>query len=112
MHPAIRLAYFKDIESGWDSDVASRAEIILEHLYNVYREDTAEPEPTPSPTAPNPVKVSPSKGIFRRAVAPKRSSLREKTQTELQVYFSGIYPMGETDDDVLAWWKVSSLLMV
>ncbi|KAJ6482352.1 hypothetical protein DFH09DRAFT_950161 [Mycena vulgaris] len=113
LHPFIRLRYFKDPDSGWDLSLAYRAETILEHLYDIYKEGWAENEPSTSTTAPKPPTASPSKGIFRRAVAGggSASSMREKAQTELQVYFSGIYPMADDDDDILGWWKVRSCFL-
>ncbi|KAJ7166159.1 hypothetical protein C8R46DRAFT_997261 [Mycena filopes] len=109
LHPAIRLVYF---ESGqWDSGLAIRAKIILEHLYNVYKEEWEEANPSASTSKHKSSTTSPSKGIFRRALASgvaSGSTLR-KLQNELEVFFSGIYPMADDDDDVLAWWKVSTL---
>ncbi|KAJ7183337.1 hypothetical protein C8R46DRAFT_884226 [Mycena filopes] len=110
LHPAIRLVYF---ESGqWDSGLASRARIILEHLYDVYKEEWEESNPPASTSKhKSSTTTSPSKGIFRRALASgvaSGSTLR-KLQNELEVFFSGIYPMADDDDDVLAWWKVSTL---
>ncbi|KAJ7192115.1 hypothetical protein GGX14DRAFT_380455 [Mycena pura] len=108
LHPAIRLAYFKDPLRGNDEDLASRAETLLEHLYDVYKEELTDSTPATPSTKPMASTMSPSKGIFRRAVAGTGLGklLPAKTQTELQVYFSGIFPMAEGDDDILAWWKV------
>ncbi|KAF7358398.1 hypothetical protein MVEN_00889900 [Mycena venus] len=108
LHPAVRLVYFQD-SSRWDPDLASRAKTILEHLYEVYKEESADPAPKSSTTAlPGAPKASPSKGIFRRAVTSTSSrAQRERTQTELEIFFSGIYPMAEDNDDILAWWKAS-----
>ncbi|KAJ7703674.1 hypothetical protein B0H17DRAFT_1231531 [Mycena rosella] len=39
-------------------------------------------------------------------VAGKHSSVCERTQKELQIFFSSIYLMADDDDDILAWWKV------
>ncbi|KAF8172399.1 hypothetical protein K438DRAFT_1611914 [Mycena galopus ATCC 62051] len=105
LHPAIRLAYF---ESGeWDIGLAHRAKIVLEHLYNVYKEEVEEEQPTTSNKTKSAATTSPSKGIWRRALAgASAGSTAKKIQTELEVYFSGIYPMAEDDDDVLGWWKV------
>ncbi|KAJ7741872.1 hypothetical protein B0H16DRAFT_1861665 [Mycena metata] len=110
LHPAIRLVYF---ESGqWDDGLADRAKIILEHLYEVYKEDTEDKDPSASNKTAKPAPKSPSKGIFRRAVAGGISgSTLRKIQNELEVYFSGIHPMADDDDDVLAWWKILSLPM-
>ncbi|KAF7371504.1 HAT family dimerization protein [Mycena venus] len=110
LHPAIRLVYFQD-SSRWDPDLASRAKTILEHLYEVYKEESADPGPksstTPSHSAP---KASSSKGIFRRALTSTSSrTQRGRTQTELEVFFSGIYPMAEDDDNILAWWKAHAI---
>ncbi|KAJ6528845.1 hypothetical protein B0H19DRAFT_885820, partial [Mycena capillaripes] len=107
LHPAIRLAYFQDV-SRWDAGLARRAKTILEHLYDVYKEESGDPAPDSSTTTSRTAsKASPSKGIFRRAVASTSSRAQSvRTQTELEVFFSGIYPMAEDDDDILAWWKV------
>ncbi|KAJ7161622.1 hypothetical protein C8R46DRAFT_904718, partial [Mycena filopes] len=108
LHPAIRLVYF---ESGqWDAGLATRAKIILEHLYDVYKEEWEEANLPASSSRHKSSTTSPSKGIFRRALASgiaPGSTLR-KIQNELEVFFSGIYPMADDDDDVLAWWKVST----
>ncbi|KAJ7916606.1 hypothetical protein B0H13DRAFT_2323213 [Mycena leptocephala] len=104
LHPAVRLVYFQD-SSRWDPDLASRAKTILEHLYEVYKEESADPAPKSSTTASSGApKASPSKGIFRRAVTSTSSrAQRERMQTELEIFFSGIYPMAEDNDDILAW---------
>ncbi|KAJ6504065.1 hypothetical protein C8R47DRAFT_1247754, partial [Mycena vitilis] len=105
LHPAIRLAYFQS--ESWDDKLAHRAKTVLEHLYDVYKEELEEDD-APSPSKPAPAtSTSPSKGIWRRALAGSvGSSTAKRIQTELEVYFSGIYPMADDDDNVLLWWKV------
>ncbi|KAJ7930296.1 hypothetical protein B0H13DRAFT_1858925 [Mycena leptocephala] len=107
LHPAIHLSHFQS--DDWEEEgLASRAKIVLEHLYDVYKEVLDEKEPTAATKTVSTAKTtSPSKGIWRRALATASSSTAKKTQTELEVYFSGIYPMADDEDDVLAWWKVT-----
>ncbi|KAJ6567513.1 hypothetical protein B0H10DRAFT_1965345 [Mycena sp. CBHHK59/15] len=98
LHPAIRLSYFQS--GDWDKDLAKRAKTILEHLYEVYKEEFEEDHPEASSSAaPKVHTTSPSKGIFRRAVA-RAASGGSTVQNELEVYFSGIYPMADDDDDI------------
>ncbi|KAK7014646.1 hypothetical protein R3P38DRAFT_2638211 [Favolaschia claudopus] len=106
LHPAIRLAHFQNSE--WSPDIPARAKIVLEHLYEVYKEEFDE-TPAPKKSASSARTASPSKGIWRRALG--GSTTTQKSQTELEIYFSGIYPMDrDGEDDVLGWWKVSMLL--
>jgi hypothetical protein len=88
-----------------------RAKIVLEYLYEVYKEELDENQPVArKKTASTAQTTSPSKGIWRRALTGvSGSSMAKKIQTELEVYFSGIYPMAEDDDDILGWWKVLSV---
>ncbi|KAJ6466771.1 hypothetical protein C8R45DRAFT_838934, partial [Mycena sanguinolenta] len=104
LHPAIRLSYF---QSNWSEELADRAKIVLEHLYEVYKEELDEETPAAPKIAASSKPTSPSKGIWRRAIATASTSTVKKTQTELEVYFSGIYPMTTEYDEVLPWWKVN-----
>ncbi|KAJ6562686.1 hypothetical protein B0H10DRAFT_1966450 [Mycena sp. CBHHK59/15] len=88
------------LSGDWDKDLAKRAKTILEHLYEVYKEEFEEDHPEASSSAaPKVHTTSPSKGIFRRAVA-RAASGSSTVQNELEVYFSGIYPMADDDDDI------------
>jgi hypothetical protein len=96
--------------AGWDEEISDRARIILEHLCEVYKEELDEAQPAPTKIASTAQTTSPSKGIWRPALAgASGSSTIKKIQTELEVYFSGIYAMAEDDDDVLGWWKVAHI---
>ncbi|KAJ6595234.1 hypothetical protein DFH09DRAFT_1073050 [Mycena vulgaris] len=90
------VRYFGDLEV--DEGPAFTVNRQWEHAFQVSEEEQRKRKP---PMA------SPSKGIFRCAVAGggSASSMRETAQTELQVYFSGIYPMADDDDGILGWWK-------
>ncbi|KAJ7277235.1 hypothetical protein C8J57DRAFT_1061135 [Mycena rebaudengoi] len=43
LHPAIHLSYFEDT-TRWSTDLASRGKLILEHLYEIYREESTDVE--------------------------------------------------------------------
>ncbi|KAJ7900808.1 hypothetical protein B0H13DRAFT_2336411 [Mycena leptocephala] len=79
LHPAIHLSYFQS--GDWEEEgLASRAKIVLEHLYDVYKEEPDEKEPTAATKTVSTAKTtSPSKGIWRRALATASSSTAKKT---------------------------------
>ncbi|KAJ7921045.1 hypothetical protein B0H13DRAFT_1604900, partial [Mycena leptocephala] len=106
LHPAIRLTYFES--DSWDDAIPLRAKIVLEHLYDVYKEELDDKTPTaPQKIATTAKTTLPSKGIWRCAFAgTSGSSTVKKIQSELEVYFNGIYLMADDDNDILAWWKV------
>ncbi|KAJ6468730.1 hypothetical protein C8R45DRAFT_837649 [Mycena sanguinolenta] len=104
LHPAIRLLYF---QSNWSKELADCAKIVLEHLYEVYKEELDEETPAAPKITTSSKPTSPSKGIWCRAIATASISTVKKSQTELEVYFSGIYPITTEYDEVLPWWKVS-----
>ncbi|KAF8834293.1 hypothetical protein BDN67DRAFT_915241 [Paxillus ammoniavirescens] len=109
LHPAIRLAYFKDI-SKWSSDIPARAETLLEHLYQEYTDNNNNNSPAPTPHL-HPQPESP-KSIFDQAIAFKSTSADSETvpattKSELASYFRGAYPCTDRNDP-LGWWKVSA----
>ena len=96
LHPSIRLSYFED-KSKWDPSIAIRARVLLEHLYEIYKEDGPVSD-TAAPHAQNP---APS--VFMDAIKIVAPSL-SRAVTEIEAFFSGTYPC--TDGNALKWWKV------
>jgi hypothetical protein len=97
LHPSIRLAYFEDT-SKWDESIAARARVLLEHLYDVYKEETASPESSLP-------KLTPTASVFLDAIRNLPPSQLKAAIMELEAYFNGTYPC--LDGDALKWWKVS-----
>ncbi|KAJ7263860.1 hypothetical protein C8J57DRAFT_1070296 [Mycena rebaudengoi] len=52
LHPAIRLSYFEDA-TRWSSDLASRSKLILEHLYEICREESTDIETSSRQSTPS-----------------------------------------------------------
>ena len=96
LHPSIRLSYFED-KSKWDPSIAIRARVLLEHLYEIYKEDGPVSD-TAAPHAQNP---APS--VFMDAIKIVAPSL-SRAVTEIEAFFSGTYLC--TDGNALKWWKV------
>jgi hypothetical protein len=88
--------------SRWGPDLANRARSLLEHLFEVYREETA-PSSTPASTPNLSNKTS---SMFFAAIQSMTPSQQDAALTELERYFNGSFPCH--DGNVLAWWKVSS----
>ncbi|KIJ06087.1 hypothetical protein PAXINDRAFT_92529, partial [Paxillus involutus ATCC 200175] len=106
LHPAIRLAYFKDI-SKWSSDIPARAETLLKHLYQEYTDNNNDNSPAPTLHL-RPQPESP-KSIFDQAITFKSTSADSETvpaatKSELASYFGGAYPCTDRNDP-LGWWK-------
>jgi hypothetical protein len=97
LHPSIRLAYFED-KSKWDESVANRARVLLEHLYDVYKEDAPESERAVPKT---PAAAS----VFLNAIRNLSAAQLKAAISELEAYFNGTNPC--LDGDALRWWKVS-----
>jgi hypothetical protein len=101
LHPSIRLAYFED-KSKWDEEVAKRARVLLEHLYDVYKEDTPASESSrPKPPA--------AASIFLDAIHNLSPAQQKAAISELEAYFNGTNPC--LDGDALKWWKVNPSLL-
>lgn len=96
LHPSIRLSFFED-KSKWDPLIASRARVLLEHLYTVYKED----EPASDMAAPQVRKNAPS--AFMDAIKVTSTSIT-RAVSEIEAFFSGTYPC--LDGNALKWWKV------
>jgi hypothetical protein len=97
LHPSIRLAYFED-ESKWDELVAMRARMLLEHLYEVYKEDT----PSSKGSVPKPPAAA---SVFLDAIRNLSPAQQKAAISELEAYFNGTNPC--LDGDALKWWKVN-----
>jgi len=96
LHPSIRLTYFEDM-SKWDMSIANRARLVLEHLYNVYEEES----PVPELSVPKPPMAA---SVFLDAVRNISPRTQQKPAiTELEAYFSGTNPC--LDGDALRWWR-------
>jgi hypothetical protein len=72
--------------------------VLLEHLYDVYKEDAAASEPS-VPKPPTPASV------FLDAVRNLTPAQQKAGITELEAYFSNTNPF--LDGDALKWWKVT-----
>ena len=101
LHPSIRLTYFEDT-SKWDESVAIRARVLLEHLYEIYKEDT----PVTESSVPKPSMVS---SIFLDTIRNVSPTQQKAVISELQAYFIGTNPC--LDGDALKWWKVNLNLL-
>ena len=101
LHPSIRLSYFED-KSKWDQSIAIRACVLLEHLYEIYKEDGPVSD-TAAPHAQNP---APS--VFMDAIKIVAPSL-SRAVTEIEAFFSGNYLC--TDGNALKWWKVRAHIL-
>jgi hypothetical protein len=97
LHPSIRLAYFED-KSKWDESIPMRARVLLEHLYDVYKEDS----PASEPHVPE---ASATASIFLNAIRNLSPADQRAAISELEAYFNGTNPC--LDGDALRWWKVS-----
>jgi hypothetical protein len=95
--PSIRLSYFEDT-SKWDSAVPARARILLEHLYETYKEDGHPMD------AKTPAGTDTMKSIFMQAIQNMTPTDQRAAVTEIESFFSGAYPC--LDGDALKWWKV------
>ena len=92
-----RNTYFEDA-TKWDRLVAARACVLLEQLYDVYKEDSAMLEPS-VPKPPTPALV------FIDAVRNLTPAQQKAAITELEAYFNNANPC--LDGDALKWWKVN-----
>jgi hypothetical protein len=108
----MRASYFEK-ETLWPaSSLAARARFLLEHMYEVYSEDSTDSSPTtPSASVIDP--VSPIKrSAFKSALKmhmPKTGST-STSRNEVDIYLSGLYPCtAEQEDNPLLWWKVCFL---
>jgi hypothetical protein len=93
----------------WDSSIAVRARVLLEHLYDLYK---AELETSTSTNGPGGWKessaASTSNSIFMDTIRNVNASQSQALISELEVFSSGTYPC--LDGNTLAWWKVNTLV--
>jgi len=83
---------------GMSLSVPNRARVLLEHLYDVYKEDGPASEPqTPKPSA--------TASVFLNAIHNLSSADQKAAISELEAYFNGTNPC--LDGDALWWWKMS-----
>ena len=101
LHPLIQLSYFKD-KSKWDPSIPLHVHILLEHLYEIYKEDG----PVSDTAAPQAQKTTPS--VFMDAIKIVAPSL-SRAVMEIEAFFSGTYPC--TNGYALKWWKVCALIL-
>ncbi|KAF8584650.1 hypothetical protein K439DRAFT_1345601 [Ramaria rubella] len=101
LHPSIWIAYFED-RTCWDPEVAKRARTLVDHLHDLYTEETQESE-TQKPDVPG--SSTNGSSIFMQAICGMQNKLQAHSTNEVESYFSGAYPC--VDEDVLGWYRVS-----
>ncbi|KIK77791.1 hypothetical protein PAXRUDRAFT_165740 [Paxillus rubicundulus Ve08.2h10] len=107
LHPALQLSYFKDT-TLWPAvlGLPSRARVLLEHLHLTYNVKTSSNTLSIHKNT-SALPASPSKQSPFMATIKTHGTSNCTTQSEVNVYLSGLYPYAEVDDNPLAWWKVS-----
>jgi hypothetical protein len=103
LHPSIRLSYFEDM-TKWDPSVPACARVLLEHLYETYKED-GHPLDSMEPAG-----VEKTTSIFMQAIQNMTPADQRAVVTEIESFFSGTYPC--LDGDALKWWKVWLLVYI
>ncbi|KAG0698114.1 ribonuclease H-like domain-containing protein [Suillus ampliporus] len=108
LHPRMRVSYFED-ESLWsNTNLTARVRILLDHMYQVYSEDSMDSSTIIPATTVDP--VSPVKrSAFKSAVKMhmQKAGPTSASQKEVDIYLSGLYPCTtEQEDNPLIWWKV------
>ncbi|KAF8576599.1 hypothetical protein K439DRAFT_1622742 [Ramaria rubella] len=88
--------------SKWDPGVEKHGRILLNHLYNVYSDESLDGAMIlPKPGLGKSSSVS---SIFAQAIKITHQNAQKTGPTELETYFSGTYPC--TDGNALEWYKV------
>lgn len=82
----------------WDPSVPARARVLLEHLYETYKEDG---HPLDSVEPAGAEKMT---SIFMQAIQNMTPADQRAVVTEIESFFSGTYPC--PDGDALKWWMV------
>ncbi|PCH34259.1 hypothetical protein WOLCODRAFT_15210 [Wolfiporia cocos MD-104 SS10] len=101
LHPFIRLTYFQN-DMLWSTDIAQRAQAILEKLFLEYASAGSAATQLTSSSQASQVEA---KSVFTTAIG-RATPSAQALKSELEVYFSGMYPC-EDEDGALIWWKVS-----
>lgn len=108
LHLRMRVLYFED-ESLWsNTDLEARVRILLDHMYQVYSEDSLDSSPITPATTVDPV-LPVKRSAFKSAVKMHMQKTGPSaSQKEVDIYLSGLYPCTtEQEDNPLIWWKVS-----
>jgi hypothetical protein len=88
----------------WDPSIPVHARVLLEHLYETYREDGH------SLDSVEPAEVQKMTLIFMQAIQNMTPANQRVVVMEIESFFSGTYPC--LDGDALNWWKVCLLVCI
>ncbi|KAF8574604.1 hypothetical protein K439DRAFT_1371956, partial [Ramaria rubella] len=102
----IRIAYFKDTLT-WEPAIAQCGCVLLDHLYDVYSDDSAISGGASMTLTSVPGKFDHSSSIFVQAIQVIHTKAHKSSPSELESYFSGAYPC--LNGNALERYKVPTL---
>ncbi|KAJ6484240.1 ribonuclease H-like domain-containing protein, partial [Mycena sanguinolenta] len=111
LHPSLGIQWFRKIDSERDSEFlsASRAEVLFEHVYESYQQNSANEEPRQSEAPPQPRRAGKFSSFLQDICMSNVKDIVESEiviENELKGFWNAFNNYRGDVNAPLTWWKV------